>query len=161
MNVQGTGDLDVKLFSDSEKSFQTADHLLYFVYPMLKDQKLIKKALEEIFSSARNLVNSILLFEHKKSNIRVYQEKEQNIETFIKISTKLEISKPELDTVLEILNFNEKHQKSPTEFVRNNQIIILLENQKYETITFEKLKSYVNILKTVIQKFRLYREQKF
>jgi len=161
MNVQGTGDLDIKLVADAEKSFQAADHLLYFVYPMLKDQKLIKKALEEIFNSARNLVNSILLFEHKKTNIRIYQDKESNIETFKKISTKLDISKPELDTILEIFDFNEKHQKSPTEFVRNNQIIILLENQRYETITFEKLKSYANILKTVIQKFKLYREQKF
>ena len=161
MNVQGTGDLDVKLFSDSEKSFQTADHLMYFVYPMLKDPKLIKKALEEIFSSARNMIRSIILFEHKKSNIRLYQDNESNIETFKKISTKLDISKPELDTVLEIFTFSEKHQKSPTEFVRNNQIIILLENQRYETITFEKLKSYVNILKTIIQKFKLYREQKF
>ncbi len=161
MDVQGTGDVDVKLIADSEKSFQTADHLLYFVYPMLKDQKLIKKALEEIFNSARNLVTSILLFERKKSNIRIYQDRESNIETFKRISTKLDISKPELDVILEIIDFGEKHQKSPTEFVQKNQIIILLENQRYETITFEKLKSYANILKTVIQKFKSYREQKF
>jgi len=161
MDVQGTEGLDVKLITDAEKSFQTADNLLYFIYPMLKDPKLIKKALEEIFNSAKNLVNSILLFEHKKSNIRLYQDKESNIETFKKISPKLGISVPELEIVLEIFDFNEKHQKSPTEFVRTNQIIILLENQRYETITFEKLKSYANILKTVIQKFRLYREQRF
>jgi hypothetical protein len=161
MDIQGTGDSDVKLIADAEKSFQTADHLIYFVYPMLKDQKLIKKALEEIFLCARNLVTSILLFEHKKTNIRVYQDNESNIETFKRISTKLDVSKPELDVILEIFDFNDKHQKSPTEFVQKSQIIILLENKRYETITFEKLKSYANILKTVIQKFKLYREQKF
>ena len=161
MDVQGAGDLDVKLFSESEKSFQAADHLLYFVYPMLKDQKLIKKALEEIFNSSKSLISAILLFEHKKNNIRIGQDNASNIEIFKKISPKLDISQPELDVVLEIFSFNEKHLKSPTEFVRSNQIIILLENKRYETITFEKLKSYTNILKTVIQKFRSYREQKF
>jgi len=157
----GAGGVEIKLFSDSEKSFQKADHLIYFVYPMLKDPKLIKQALEETFNSAKNLFASILLFEHQKTNIRLSQDTKTNIETFKRISQKLEISKTELDSFLEIITYYEKHKKSPTEFVRNNQIIILLENVKYETITFEKFKSYLNILKTIIQKFKIYQEQKF
>ena len=157
----GIGEVEIKLFSDSEKSFQTADHLIYFVYPMLKDQKLIKQALEGIFNSAKNLFSSILLFEHTKTNIKLNQDANSNIETFKRVSPKLGISKNELDSFLEIINYYEKHRNSPTEFVRNNQIIILLENVKYETITFERLKSYLNILKTIIQKFKSYKEQKF
>lgn len=158
LEVQG---LDTKALHDSERSLQTADHLLYFVYPMLKDPKLIKQALEELFSSSKNLFASILLFEHQKSKIKLHQETNENIETFKKVSQKLDLSSTELSALLEIINYYEKHKKSPTEFVRNNQIVILIDNVRYETITFEKLKSYLNVIKTAIQKFKFYKTQKF
>lgn len=159
--TQSTGDLDLKLFEKAEKSFQASDHLAYIVYPLLKDTKLLKKSLEEIFISATNLVNSILIFEQKNHRIRLSRDKMENLENFKAICEKMNISPPECSLILEIVDMNERHQKSPSEFIRNEKILLLLDNTKIETITIEKLKSFINIIKSSIQKFRAYKEQKF
>jgi len=159
--AQGIGDLDSKLFEKAEKSFQAADHVTYIVYPLLKDTKLLKKSLEEVFISVTNLVNSILVFEQRNQRVKLSHDKNQNLESFKTISKKMDISEPECSLLLEMVELNEKHQKSPSEFMRNEKILILLDNTKIETITLEKLKSYINILKSSIQKFRTYKERKF
>jgi hypothetical protein len=161
METQSIGDLDSKLFEKAEKSFQAADHVTYIVYPLLKDTKLLKKSLEEVFISATNLVNSILVFEQRRNRIRLSHDKNQNLSAFKTICSRIDISEPECISLLEMIDLDEKHKKSPSEFMRNDKILILLENTKIETISQEKLKSFINTLKSSIQKFRAYRERKF
>ncbi len=159
--AQSIGGLDLKLFEKAEKSFQAADHVTYIVYPLLKDTKLLKKSLEEVFISVTNLVNSILVFEQKNQRIRLSPDKKQNLGAFKAICQRMDISEPECALLLEMIELNEKHQKSPSEFMRNEKILILLDNTRIETISLEKLKSFINILKSSIEKFKIYKERKF
>jgi 3-methyladenine DNA glycosylase AlkD len=148
----GLGDM----FGKAEHSLRVADHMVYITYPLLKDTKLIKKTLEELSSCTINLINAVLFNEFKKKRITLTRDKKENLDIFKRNMYRFGITREEKEVLETILELIEKHNTSSTEFIRKDSLVILLDNLKTETVTFDRLKLYLNTLKIIIQKLRNY-----
>ena len=54
--------------------------------------------------------------------------------------------------LIEIIQLAEKHKKSPFEFVRNDKIVIMSDGMQTDTITLEKIKSFLIETKDFLRK---------
>lgn len=139
----------------AQKAFQTADHMTYITFPLVKEKRLLLKILSELAISILNIINSILQFEYYNKRIQIYKDARDNFHTFREISQQYGISPEQLKKLVEIINLAEKHKKSPFEFVRNDKIIIMSEGMQTETLTLEKIKVYLIEVKDALKKASL------
>lgn len=135
------------------KNLQTADHMLYMTYPLIKEKRLLLKILNEIYLVTLSIVNAILQYEYFYKRINLYQNSRENFSVFKnKCAPRYSITSEQVEKVLEIFNLAEKHKKSPFEFVRNNKVVIMTNALKTDTITIEKMKDYILLSKDILRK---------
>jgi hypothetical protein len=136
----------------AKKSIQTADHLTYVTYNIVKEQRLLLKIIEDLKDSLLNLINSTLQYEYYYKRIRIWNEAKENFNTFKKICPWYNISQEEISKIIEIIRLFEKHKKSPFEFVKNNKIVIMSDNLKTDILTLEKVKEFLVTTKMILSK---------
>lgn len=136
----------------ARKSLQTADHLTYVTFPLLKEQRLLLKVLEELQEAVVNIINAILQYEYSNRRIMIYNNARENFNTFKKIAMQYNISQEQLGKILEIMTLAEKHKKSPFEFVKSDRIVIMSDNMNPETLNLDKIKVYIIEIKDFLRK---------
>ncbi len=137
----------------SEKTIQTAGHLVYVTYPLIKDKRLLLKTLIEIKNSLASCINAILQYEYLYSRVRLAQNPGLNFKIFLeKCCPRYGISEPHTKLITKLFEIADKHKKSPMEFVKEDKIVILSENMNYETITLEKVKEFLEVSKDVLER---------
>lgn len=140
----------------SEKIIQTADHLLYMTFPIVRDKKLLLKIMAEIKNSIALCINSILQYEYVHKKINLYKNPEENFKTFVEKSSKRYlINNEEIKKIMELFDIAEKHEKSPMEFVRNEKVVILSDNMNQKTLTLEKTKEFMRLAKSILKKTKI------
>ncbi len=157
MEVQEGKGLDIELFSKADHSIRAADHLAYIIYPLLKDEKLLKQIFNEISTCTINIINAILYQAHKKGE-HLSQDKRQNFEFFKKYSSKF-LTPEEIQTLSHLFEIVEQHKTNSVDFIRKDSFIIMINGSKTESITLDKIKMYINLLKSAVQKFKAYQSQ--
>jgi len=139
--------------AEAEKIIQTADHMIYMTFPLIKDKKLLLKILSEIKIAVTKCINSILQHEYLYKRITLYKESKTNFRTFTeKCAQKYKITDKEIKLILKLFELAEKHKKSPMEFVRKEKIVILSENSEPNTFTHEKSKEFLTMAKSIFKK---------
>jgi hypothetical protein len=137
----------------SEKTIQTADHLLYVTYPLVKDKRLLLKILTEIKNGIASSMNAVLQYEYLYGRIRLSSDPKLNFKKFLeKCCPRYNISETEVKKILKLFEIVEKHKASPFEFVKEDKLVILSDNMNSETITLEKVKEFLDSSKTVLKK---------
>ena len=136
----------------AKQQLQTADHLTYITFPIVKENKLLLKILEQIYNSIISAINAILQYEYAYKRIQLYKDAKENFATFKKISPKYKISEEQIKTIIEILTLAEKHKKSPFEFVKKDKIVIMSEGMKTDTLSVDKIKVYITETKDILKK---------
>lgn len=131
---------------------RTADHLLYMTYPLIKEKRLLLKILNETYIAILNIVNAILQYEYLYKRISLYKDSKENLSVFKKCAHRYNIDEEQINKVMEIFNLTEKHKNSPFEFVRNDKVVIMTNALKTDTITLEKMKSFVLVSKELLRK---------
>jgi len=135
------------------KNLQTADHMLYMTYPIVKEKRLLLKILNEIYLVMLGIVNAVLQYEYLYKRISLYKDAKANFQVFReRCAPRYNISKEQVQKILEIFNLTEKHKKSPFEFVRKDKVVIMTNALKTDTITIEKMKDYILTAKDVLRK---------
>jgi len=143
----------IENLNKAAKSLQTADHMLYMTYPLIKEKRLLLKILNEIYLVMLNIVNSILQYEYFYKRINLYKDAKENFSVFKnKCAPRYQIDTNQISQILEIFDLAEKHKKSPFEFVRNNKVVIMTNALKTDTITIDKMKSFILTSKDVLRK---------
>lgn len=137
----------------SEKTIQTASHLLYVTYPLVKDKRLLLKILSEIKNGIASCMNAVLQYEYLYGRIRLSSDPKLNFRKFLeKCCPRYNISETEIRKIVKLFEIVEKHKTSPFEFVKEDKIVILSDNMNSEIITLEKVKEFLNSSKIVLQK---------
>jgi len=132
---------------------QTADHMLYMTYPLIKEKRLLLKILNETYLVILSIVNAILQYEYVYKRINLYKTAEENFSVFKnKCAPKYEIAPEQVQKIKEIFDLAEKHKKSPFEFVRNNKVVIMTNALKTDTITVERMKEFLFLSKDILRK---------
>ncbi len=137
----------------SVKHMKIADHMIYTTYPLLKDKRLLLKILEELYNSALNLINAVLQYDYLYKRINLYQDSRANFQTFRdKCASRFGISREQVNSVLEIFSLIEKHRQSPIEFMKRDQLVIMSDGIKIDTLSIEKMKIHILNVKDMIRK---------
>ena len=137
----------------SEKTIQTAGHLLYVTYPLVKDKRLLLKIITEIRKGIASCMNAVLQYEYLYGRIRLSSNPKLNFQKFLeKCCPKYNISETDVKKIIKLFDIVEKHNLSPFEFVKEDKIVILSDNMTPETITLEKVKEFLDSSKVILQK---------
>lgn len=134
-------------------NIRIADHMIYITYPVIKDKRLLIKALEHINDSVVCIINAVLQYEHINKRISLYADSKDNLEVFmLKCAQRYNITPEEKTEIRELLTTSESHRKSPMEFSRREKIVIMSDSLKTTMIDAEKLKKYLSLAKNLTNK---------
>ena len=134
------------------KALQIADHMTYITFPLVKEKRLMLKILSELSLAILSTINAILQYEHYYKRIQIYSDSRENFNTFRKIAGRYEITPEQLKKIIEIISLAEKHKRSPFEFVKNDKIVILSDRMQTDTISIDKIKSFLIEVKDILKK---------
>ena len=143
----------IENLNKAETMLQTADHLLYMTYPLVREKRLLLKILNEIYLVVLNTINSILQYEYVHKRINLYKNAQENLSVFKnKCAPRFGITEEQVKGLQTIFELAEKHKTSPFEFVRDNKIVIMSNAFHTDTITVEKMKGFILLSKEVLRK---------
>lgn len=134
--------LSPKYLNEALRHIALAERITYQTYPLVKDNKLFLKILEELNKSAINLVNA----NYKKTFFNK-EIKPEKIKKIIRILSEMNINKQDINLVLEIIMINQKHKSSAIEFSKNDKIVIMMDNLQTIILDINKIKNYIRIVK--------------
>lgn len=141
------------LLEEARRLIKTADHMIYVTYPILKENRLLIRILEQLNNAIFNIVNAILKHEYNFKRIKIYNDVRTNLETLeTKCAPRYGIPKENIEGIKHIFRLIEKHKTSPMEFVRQNKFIIMSDNLETENVTLDKLKFFLVIAKDTLKK---------
>jgi hypothetical protein len=133
-----------------------ADHIIYTTYPLIKDKRLLLKALDSIYESLIYIINSILQYDYLNKKITLSQDPKENFETFLTKSAKnYAIPTQEIREIVEFVRMVENHKKSPMEFVRREKVIILSDNLRTDSLDMIKMRNYLNLGRKMLEKAKI------
>lgn len=139
----------------AEKKIQIVDHMIYVTFPLIKDKRLLLKILQEIKNAVMDCISSILHYEYLYKRITLYKNPKSNFKIFIeKCAPRYQITKEEINLILELFDFIEKHRESPFEFIKDDKVIILSNDLNPKTLTIEKTKEFLMLVKNILRKTR-------
>lgn len=145
-----------ELLTKAEKSLRTADHLIYITYPLIKENRLLKSVLDQLYTITEAIIKSVLHYEYAYRRIQTPPDlnslSSAEFEIFKKTAASFLISGQEIQTIQALLELVARHQASSTDFVRRDKLVFMLNNSRTESIGLEQLKGYLNTLKIVLQK---------
>lgn len=130
-----------------------ADHMIYVTYPVIKDKRLLLKALDQVYDSIVFVINSILQYDYLNKRVTLSANAHENFDTFVtKSVSRYNITQEELGDIKELLYLTESHRKSPLEFMRKEKIVIMSDSLKTTIIDTDRLKKYLNLAKSLVNK---------
>jgi hypothetical protein len=146
----------LKSLKEGLKELRIADHMIYITHPIIKDKRLLLSSLDKIYDALKKLINAFLQYEYLNKRIQINPDPRINFETFmIKICPKYGISNQEIDKIREFIHLVESHKKSPLEFTRKEQVIVLSDDLSTNQINPEKLKDYIFLAKNLFRKAQI------
>ncbi len=140
------------LLEEAKRSLKMADHMIYITYPLLKENRLLIKILEQIYLVMLNVVKAVLQHEYYFKRIELQNNAEANFSIFTSLSGRYKITPEQVQNIKSVLILMEKHRKSPTEFVRRDKFVILSDDMSAESITAEMIKHFINDAKDILRK---------
>ena len=126
--------------------------MTYMTFPLIKDNRLLIKILNELYSSLVNMINAVLQYEYIYKRINLYKDAKENFRAFFEISGRYSINEEHKKKILEIFSLIDSHKKSPFEFVKNEKVVMMSDNSKITTISLEKIKELLLNTKDVSRK---------
>ncbi len=136
------------------RTIETADHMVYVTYPLIKDKKLLLRILDEIYQGLLAAINAILQYEYYYKRITIYNNPKDNFTTFREISPGYKITEDQISRIIEIFRLIEIHKKSPFEFSKGDKIVIMSDGMKTDTITLDRIKFFLLEAKDILRKAR-------
>ena len=138
---------------EAEKRTNIVGHILYVTYPLLKDKKLLTKAIIEAKEIIIACINAILQNEYINKRIGIEKDSSQNFRVFReKCAGNYGINEREVQKMIELFELAEKHKESSMEFMKDNKVVILNDRMKVNMLTLEKTKDMIDLAKEVLIK---------
>lgn len=108
---------------EAEKLWIGADHLIYVTYPVVKDEKLLLKAFENIYNCIVMNISIILKFEYLYKRINLSKDKETNLNVFFnRCAKRYNFEESELKMIKDLLFIGKKHKESSVEFSKGKNL---------------------------------------
>ncbi len=135
------------LVNKANKSFETADHLAYVTYPLLKEIKLVMTIAENLYNAFICGMDAFLSYErlYKRISYNLPDDFNSRFDIFKnKIVPRYNIGREQVLLISDLKNIIDYRRKSPMEFVRRDKLFICSDTYKMQTVSYEKIKDYIN-----------------
>lgn len=141
------------LMEEANRAFKTADHLAYVTYPIVTDKKLLMVIVEHLHRAIAKSVEAILAYEYLYKRINhLPRDVSTQFSLFGETAVRYGIKKDLVSIMKEINEIIDHRDKSPIEFVRKDRFIIASDTFRLKTVTIEKVKSYIQHIKYLLEK---------
>lgn len=145
----------IESMEKAKRYLQTADHLAFVTFPLMKENRLLLKVLEELGNALVFAINSVLQYEYIYKKIHIYSNAKENFQTFREVAKRYGVGYDQMKKIEDILGLMEKHKKSPFEFVKDDKIVIMSHGFGTDILTIEKIKGFVIETKDVVRKINI------
>ncbi len=142
------------LVAEATRAFQTADHLAYTTYPLVKETKILILIVEQLHRALESGIDAILYYDREYKRIPEYPDDfQQKLFLFKRYSfERYRFPKESLAALDEIHDLVLKRKEAPMEFKRKEAFVIASRSFRLQTVTIDKVKHYVMETKKFIDK---------
>ena len=144
----------IEMVKRANKLYDTADHLAYITYPLVKDTKLIITIIENLYASLVAGMDALLYYDRLYKRINPYSENfHSKFEIFkTKTAPRYGIDRQKILLILDLREIIKKRQESPMEFIRKESYVIASHDYQLKMISIEKTKQYLEDSKDFFEK---------
>ncbi len=121
-------------------------------YKNYEEKRFLISIIDELAISTSFLINSFLVYSKIKYNILISKKADERLKTLGKQIKNNVITKEDFDILLKVIRIKKILKKSPIQYQRNEKILIL-NNQKYSTISIDILNNLCYSVDNIIRKF--------
>lgn len=140
------------MLADAEKSYSNAEYLVRITYPVVKDPKLLLRALEALYRSVVTAISAILYFEFLYKRIELTKDSVKNQEIFFRdCSARYGLNENDKNHIRAIFDYSKKHKDSGTEIARPGKVMILDENMRGTDLSVHRLKELLAVVKRLLE----------
>lgn len=143
------------LLVSAKRRIQVADHFLTQTYPLVHDPKLLVNILEGVFRAIEELINAILQHERAHERIPAYHEGNFAAKLAMirgEVAKRYGFGHIDLAMITEIQELLHLHKASAMEFPRAGKFVMAGDDLEVQTISVEKVKTYLTRAKALYQK---------
>ncbi len=135
------------------RNLKLADHMISVTYPLLKDNRLLLSATENLFLSLSNGMNAILYYDRLFKRVPPFSDTfTVKYEVFRKKCVpRYNLNMAHAMLIKEVREILVLHKKSPMEFSRRDTFVICSSDYRLKTISQKDLKNYLSKAKVFIQ----------
>ncbi len=138
-----------KNLKEAIRHLHIADHMTYVTFPLVKENRLLLKIFDEIYSSVIYSINSALKYESFRKRIN---SSYNNFDAFISIAKNYGLSNENLKKIKEIITINSRHKQSSMEFVKKDKVVIMSNKLGVEVLDLNTIKQYLLAAKELLVK---------
>lgn len=143
----------VENLSEAGSLLKKADHLICVAFPMTGDKRILISALEKLKESVAKCINAVLQYEYLFKRIRLYRDSRLNLRTFEdKCARRYGVDESEIGLIKRLFEIYQLHKSSSMVFIKNENIFIMADRGIPIKISFEDVKSFLNLAKNVFGK---------
>jgi hypothetical protein len=136
---------------EAEKEIKVCDYMIYVTYPVVKDSKLLLRAMDSLSKAVVRLISVILKFEYVHNHLKLGDDKKENLELFFsKCASKYCLDESGKELLREILKLKDKQKDSVYEFSRNGKAVIYDEEMNISSVSLSKVKIYLTCAKGLL-----------
>jgi hypothetical protein len=137
---------------EAEKLWASADHLVFVTLPVVKDQRLLIRALENLYKAVAVLISTILKFEYLYKRINLSKDTKKNLEVFFsKCVVRYGIEVEEIGVLRRLMVVGKKHKESGFEFSKNGKIVILDDSLGMVELTVGEMKDFIRVSRKLLE----------
>ena len=142
------------LIKQAKRAFETADHLAYVTYPLIKETKLIITITGHLDNAVRDAVQALFEYERMYKRISYIPNEFMTRMEMMKTSILPRYGMQEyINTMTELRKIMEDHKKSSMEFVRNDKIFIYADGyRRYSSVSLDNVKGLIGKTRKLVDR---------
>ena len=146
-----------ELKKEARERLKNADHLITMTYPLVKDNRLLLAAIDNLLQALELSLASILSYELKYQRVPPFQEDlPSRIRLFSeKVAPRYKIDKNYIKLITDLEEIIKFRKDSPVEFNRGDKYIIASPEFKLREITLPVTKDYLEKAKRFIESMEI------
>ncbi len=134
-----------QLAKDARKAFDTADHLTYVTYPLVKESRLIITIIEHVNQALQNAMQALLVYERMYKRISYIPNEFMSRMYMLRQSILPRYKMEEFASlILELREIMENRKKSNMEFIRKEKYFIYANSySRISSVGIDSIKDYL------------------
>ncbi len=143
-----------KCRDEAKKRLEIADHFLNVTKPLVEDPKLLLSAVQNLYTSFEQGMQSVLEYEHLFKNLSTLPESfEPKYQIFkSEVAPKHGFKEEQVETIKRLREVLGYHEEGPVEFQRGEKFVLCDDDYDMKTVSEEKLKEDVQTAKKFVEK---------